>query len=46
MTGRGPSFPIAATIAGVEVVTIPLTDYVLLRDCQRRAAEWGQAVSL
>lgn len=34
-----PVFPIAATIAGVPVVTIPTTDYAALLDCRRRLAE-------
>ncbi|MBA3517987.1 MAG: hypothetical protein H0T75_10170 [Rhizobiales bacterium] len=32
-------FPLSATIAGVEVVTIPATEYAELLDCRRRAAE-------
>jgi hypothetical protein len=38
MTGA-PDFPLAATIAGVEVVTIPLSDYRDLLDCRRQLAE-------
>ena len=35
MTGA-PEFPLAATIAGVEVVTIPISDYRDLLDCRRQ----------
>ncbi|MCL8381766.1 hypothetical protein [Xanthobacter aminoxidans] len=31
-------FPLYATIAGVAVVTIPITDYAALLECQRREA--------
>ncbi len=34
-----PDSPLAATIAGVEVVTIPLSDYRNLLDCRLRLAE-------
>ncbi len=34
-----PVFPLAATIAGVEVVTIPISDYRDLLDCRRQLAE-------
>lgn len=41
MTGSGVknAFPISAVIHGVEVVTIPLSDYATLLDYQRRFAE-------
>ena len=38
---EAPSFPIAATIAGVEVVTIPLADYRDLLSARRRLDEMG-----
>lgn len=34
--GEQPSWPLAATIAGVEVVTIPLRDYAALLGKERR----------
>lgn len=34
----GADKPAVATISGVEVVTIPLTNYAELLDCQRRLA--------
>jgi len=36
---RKPAFPLAATIAGVEVVTIPLSDYREMLDARHRLAE-------
>jgi hypothetical protein len=34
-----PVFPIAATIAGVAVVTIPASDYAEVLDCRQKVAE-------
>jgi len=39
--GSNGTLPAVATIAGVEVVTIPLAEYAELLECRRRVAEIG-----